>query len=234
METLSENNSNEMKTQVQTYLIEETEALIYDNEQLEKWGDLVKSLGLEGQQKIQQPGKSPIPFLCLNQIQVEILSTLCPITVEIKGYNKSPIPVEILDLVALSTKEGYFQKIEVWYDDKDPDPAVIGFCGYWQGDDANGKTHQDGNGNALRFLSKTLLEEYRAIHGGKGKWSYFHTAERYILGRWADVKEDFSQLAKRAKERFISFERNAQEKIIKEAQRRIEEINNRALDNFGV
>jgi len=39
-------NSNEMKTVVETYLIEETVELIYDNDKLDKWNDLVSKLDL--------------------------------------------------------------------------------------------------------------------------------------------------------------------------------------------
>ena len=39
-----QNNSSEMKTVVETFIIEETADLIYDNEQLDKWNELVDKL----------------------------------------------------------------------------------------------------------------------------------------------------------------------------------------------
>jgi hypothetical protein len=55
------NNHESMKTIVETFLIEETIDLIYDNEQLDKWNKHVQELGLIGQTKIVQTDKSPIP-----------------------------------------------------------------------------------------------------------------------------------------------------------------------------
>lgn len=224
MET--QHNAEEMKTQVQTYIIEETLELIYNNEKLEQWENLVKELGLKGQQEIQQPEKSPIPFLALNSTALEIISTLCPTEVEIEKYNLTPIPVEILDLVALSRKEGYFQKIEVWYDEKDKDPAVIGICGHWY----ESTWYSDYN---KELKDQQFATKQEGIESG-GIHINFHAEKKYLLGRWADVKEDFKQLAERAKEIFISHERNEQEKIIKEAQRKIEDIENDAFNKFGV
>lgn len=131
MEQLLINNSASMKTVVETYIIEETQELIYDNEKLDQWNNLVKELGLTGQTKIQAKDKSPIPFLHMKQTHIAVFETLCPRKVKVQEYDKTPIPVEILDLVALSVKEKYFNKIEIWYDDKTPDPACIGFAGEW-------------------------------------------------------------------------------------------------------
>ena len=52
-------------------------------------------------------------------------------SVEIQKFDVMPIPVEILELVALSVKENYFNKISIWYDDKTPDPVCIGQTGYY-------------------------------------------------------------------------------------------------------
>lgn len=126
MENLLINNSASMKTVVETYIIEETQELIYDNERLDQWNKLVGELGLTGQTKIVKPEKSPIPFLWMNQALVATFTELCPRKVLVAAYDKTPIPVEALSLVALSVKEGYFEKIEVWYNDKNPDPVVVG------------------------------------------------------------------------------------------------------------
>ena len=221
-----ENNSEEMKTQVQTYLIEETQELIYDNEKLEQWNDLVKELGLTGQTAIRQPDKSPIPFLCINRTQREILSTLCPRSVDIREYDQTPIPAELLDLVALSIKEGYFQQIEVWYDEKQKDPAVIGITGHW----SEYSWYDDSNKEIKGQKFKT---EQEGIDAG-GKHINFSEDLRYLLGRWADVKEDFTQLAKRAKERFIGAEKVRQEQIIRDANRELEDLDSKAFEKFGV
>lgn len=221
-----DNNANEMKTQVQTYLIEETQELIYDNEKLEHWGDLVKKLGLEGQTQIQQPKKSPIPFLCLNGVQESILDTLCPRNVEIKEYDLTPIPVDLLDLIALSVKEDYFQKIQVWYDEKQKDPAIVGLTGYW-----SEYTWYNDSNKELR--DQKFVTEQEGLDAG-GKHIHFSDDKRYLLGRWADIKEDFSQLAQRAKDRFIGEEKNRQEQTILTAKRELEDLDSKAFEKFGV
>lgn len=116
-----------MKTVVETYIIEETKELIYDNDKLESWNKHVEALGLVGQSKIVAGEKSPIPFLWMNTALINVISELCPTKKAIEVYDKIPIPVEILDIVALSVREGHFDKIEVWYNEANPDPAVVGF-----------------------------------------------------------------------------------------------------------
>lgn len=126
MDGLLKNNSNEMKTFVETFVIEETARLIYDNEQLEQWNKHVEELGLKGQTQIVQQDKSPIPFMHLKSNLVAVFETLCPTKVDVKEYSVTPIPVEILDLIALSVKEKYFEKLQIWYDNSSPDPVCVG------------------------------------------------------------------------------------------------------------
>lgn len=126
MDGLLKNNSDSMGTIVETFIIEETVGLIYDNEELEKWNKHVEELGLSGQTQIVKPDKSPIPFMHMKTNLVAVFETLCPTKTDIKAYNITPIPVEILDLIALSVKEQYFDKLQIWYDNKSPDPVCIG------------------------------------------------------------------------------------------------------------
>ena len=126
MNNLLNNNSQEMNTIVETFLIQETAELIYDNDKLDKWNELISELGLEGQQKIVTGEKSPIPFMPINSSLKSVFETLLPRKVQVSNYDVTPIPVEILSLVALSKNENYFDKMEIWYDDKSPDPACIG------------------------------------------------------------------------------------------------------------
>lgn len=127
MEQLLINNSASMKTVVETYIIEETQELIYDNEQLAKWNNLVNELGLTGQTNVVKEDKSPIPFLWMNKGLVKVFEELCPRKTKIAEYNKTPIPVEALEMVAMATRDKHFGKIEVWYNDQSPDPAIIGY-----------------------------------------------------------------------------------------------------------
>jgi len=135
MEQLLKHNSSSMKTVVETYIIEETQELIYDNEKLDQYNSLVAELGLTGQTAIIKKEKSPIPFLWMNQALVKVFEELCPSKTLVEKYDKTPIPVEALSLVSLAVKEKHFDKIEVWYNDKSPDPAIIGYR-YAKGNDA--------------------------------------------------------------------------------------------------
>lgn len=190
-----------MKTVIETFIIEETQELIYDNEKLDKWNQYVTELGLSGQKELVKEGKSPVPFLHMKDSLVSVFEVLCPRKVGIEKYNRTPIPVEILDLVALSNKEGYFEKIEVWYDEETPDPCVIGFM--------PGENHD------------------------KSEW-YAHYWERYLIGRWADVKQSLEELTTKARMLFIKREKSQKEKTIRDVQRQLEDLENSADRKFGV
>jgi len=218
-------NNESMKTVVETFIIEETQELVYDNEQLEKWNGLVSSLGLKGQTKICAPEKSPIPFLPMKNNVVRVFETLCPRKVLVQEYDKTPIPVEILSLVSLSVKEDYFTRIEIWYDDKDPDPACVGIVGNFYSYDSKWnrvgeyKTEQE---------AKADKEANPTIHG-----FHFQIAQQYLIGRWADVKMSLTELTRRANALFIGQEKNNLLTSIKEYQRRIEDLELRAEREFG-
>lgn len=111
---------------VQTFVIEETKELIYDGDQIDEWKAKCQELGLENQLTLAQEGKSPVPFTFMNTVTKRVYETLCPTKVELIQYNKTPIPLEVLGLIQLSKRENYFKKIEIWYDDKTPDPIAVG------------------------------------------------------------------------------------------------------------
>lgn len=190
-----------MKTQVETYIIEETKELIYDNEKLAQWNRHVEALGLQGQTTIQTKDKSPVPFLHMKKSLVVVFETLCPRKVKIETYDKTPIPVEILDLVALSKMEQYFEKVEIWYDDATPDPACIGF----------------------RKNSQFDLK-YPTWEGG---------FEKYLIGRWADVKASLEQLTAKARVLFTAQQKSRIEQDIKNNQRKLEDLEHDADIIFG-
>lgn len=111
---------------VQTFVIEETKTLIYESESIDQWKEKCDALGLDKQLALTQPGKSPVPFEFMNTVSKRVYETICPAKVEFKDYDKTPIPLEVLGLIKLCVDEKYFSKIEIWYDDKSPDPLAIG------------------------------------------------------------------------------------------------------------
>lgn len=171
-----------MKTQVELYIIEETQELIYDNEKLDQWNKMVSDLHLHGQTKVVKTDKSPIPFLWMNTTLKKVFEELCPRKTKIEEYDKTPIPVEALSMVALSKSEGYFDKIQVWYNDKNPDPAIIGYK-Y-----KNGNTEWEKDWHADRYL----LARWSDV-----KASLVELTERakklFVLRRSNELKDDIKR-----------------------------------------
>lgn len=177
------NNHREMKTVVETFVIEETAELIYDNEKLDQWNQLKEELGLTGQQNILKVGKSPVPFQPATKTQMEIIDVLCPKKDDIKSYNLSPIPLEVLELVSLSVKEGYFDKICIHYDAVTPDPFAIGYR--WKDEEDKAKGY---NWN---------MQPYLIAKWGDVKQSWDTLKER-AASRW--LSEESASLVEKLKE----------------------------------
>lgn len=224
-------NSKEMKTEVETFVIEETASLIYDNEKLDKWNDLVKDLNLKGQTKIIATEKSPIPFMFIKTGMLKVFETLCPKKVDVTDYDITPIPLEILDLVALSVRESYFTKIQIWHDDKDPDPLCIGIFGKFI-------IHQKGTHTQIgkdEFKTKKEAEAFlldNNIVGDVYDYSW-GGSKHYLLGKWADVKHSFEELREMATKRFVAEQSNYHRKQIIDAQRNLDDLEVRAFELFN-
>lgn len=213
-----------MKTVVETYIIEETQELIYDNEKLDKWNQHVAELGLTGQTKIQSPTKSPIPFLHMKAPLVRVFSTLCPRVVDVTEYDKTPIPVEVLDLIALSKKENYFNKISIWYDDETADPACVGHKGFFF-------CYDSSYNRSGEFQTESEAEEFKIKNGLHTV--RFNEEATYLIARWADVKMSLDQLTEKAKRVYVASQKDEQNKRIMEAKRKLEDLEIEANQHFG-
>jgi len=112
---------------VQKFIVEEATELIYDSDKIEEWKVKCEELGLTKQIALANGDKSPIPFEYMNTVSERVYETLCPTKQNYREYHKTAIPLEVLSLIALSEKEKYFDKIEIWYDDKTPDPLAVGY-----------------------------------------------------------------------------------------------------------
>lgn len=223
----TENNSKEMKTVVETFVIEETAELIYNNEKLDQWNARVTELGLKGQTKIVAPEKSPIPFMHMKQGLKNVFEVLCPRKVDVTEYDVTPIPVEILDLIALSKRENHFDKIQIWYDDKSPDPACIGIKGDYYCYDQRYHTIPE-------LKSVSLEEAQNQKKNNPGVYSYgANTENHYLLGKWADVKHSFAELTEMAKKRYMEFTGAELRKEIKTAQRALDDLEMTAIEKFN-
>lgn len=110
---------------IQSFLVEEAKELIYDTDKLDEWKEKCEQLGLENQLSLCSKG-SPVPFEYMNSTAQRVYETLCPKKENYKIYRKTAIPMEVLSLIALSVHENYFEYVEIWYDDKTPDPLAVG------------------------------------------------------------------------------------------------------------
>ena len=220
-----------MKTVVETFVMEETAELIYDNEKLTKWKQLVQELGLSGQESVHQPQKSPIPYMFMNQNLKNIAQTLCPRQEVYQEYNATPIPLEILEHISLSVREEYFEKIEIWYDDKTKDPFAIGVNEEWKISDIDDKwkNHKDQS----VFNTKEKAISYIAKNGLIAQVRNNYNTKYYLIGKWADVKRSFEELRDLAVKRFKTGIKEDVNRRIKEAKRELEDIDNKSFERFG-
>ena len=162
-----QNNNQSMATVVETFIIEETSELLHDNDALDQWNAKVTELGLSGQEKVRVVGKSPIPFMWMNSALIKTFEVLCPKKENIQAYSNTPIPVEILNLVSMSVKEGYFDKIEIWHNEKNPDPVCIGYKYTADGSEWNkdwyAKKYLIGRWADVKSSLDTLVKNAKAI-----------------------------------------------------------------------
>ena len=225
-----ENNSKEMKTVVETFLMEETVELTYDQEKLDKWNGLVEELGLLGQEKLVEPDKSPVPFKFMDQTLHNIAETLCPARTELKFYDEMPIPLEIMELVAMSIRENYFTKIEIWSDSKDKDPFAIGIAEFYYVRNSNWN-----NVDELSFKTK----EDAQVHCDKYQDSDFVVTQRYsdtkyyLIGKWGDVKESFEALKVKAYNKYLKIEKTSLDERLAEVKSELQNVTIKAKKRFN-
>lgn len=196
------NNNESMATVVETFFVEETTNLIHDGEALKTWKEKCIELGLQGQTEVVVAGKSPIPFLWMNEAIVATFEVLCPTKVDISKYNKTPIPVELLETVGLCVNEKYFDGIKVWYNEKEKDPVLVGYKM------REGKTYSD-------------------------NWEAGYYSDKYLIGRWADVKASLDSLIGRAKKLFFQTETNRIKQEIRDRNRQLEDLETNVEAKFG-
>ena len=219
-----------MKTVVETFLMEETVELTYDQEKLDKWNNLVEELGLTGQEKIVEPNKSPVPFKYMDETLFNVAETLCPSKVQLKFYDQMPIPLEIMELVAMSIRENYFTEIEVWSDSKDKDPFVIGILEeYYVRDGSWNKIDE------MTFKTRKSAEEHLETYKDSTyvvSQSYSET-KYYLIGKWGDVKESFSVLKKKAYDKYVKTQKADLELRYREAKIELEGVGIKAKQRFN-
>jgi len=122
-------NQNYKKMANEIYLQPELEELVVDADKKSEWENIIKELGLKGQLSLTKNSEknSASPYTFMNEQMKLVFETLCPTKVAVEQYNKSVIPIDVLSHIALCRQEGYFKKLEIWYDNKTPDPVLVGY-----------------------------------------------------------------------------------------------------------
>lgn len=99
-----------------------------NGEQAEQWYSLCVDLGLNEQAKLADKStelKAP-PYMYIDPKTERIIKVLCPEEVGYKKYNASTIPLDVLQEIAKCEKNGWYKEIKINYDNKSPDPFVVG------------------------------------------------------------------------------------------------------------
>ena len=158
----------------------------FEVEALDEWKKLANDLGLENQLALTKGDNSPIPYPYMNEVMVRVYDTLCPKHVNFKDYKNTTIPLDVMKQIAFSVKELHFNEIQIWADDKTPDPLVVGItCQYYSyGED--GKRTENFNSE----------KELRLVHpiSAKGYSIYTTDEKKYLVARWGDELRDFAEL----------------------------------------
>ncbi len=122
--------------EVKIYREPENVGLLLNEDELAEYQQLAEELGIPEVKS----GKTPSVYQTLNTVQVRALQALCPASTSLESYSRSTIPVEVLRAIKFIKENEMFDFIKVWYDDKNPDPIIVGEKYRTQSDRDNGYT----------------------------------------------------------------------------------------------
>lgn len=99
------------------------------NEVAQEWFDICSELGLDKQlaHADKSEDKKAPPYMYVDPKTSRVIKTLCPVQVKYADYKTSTIPLDVLKEIHKAEKNGWYSKICICYDDKSPDPFVVGF-----------------------------------------------------------------------------------------------------------
>jgi hypothetical protein len=95
----------------------------------QEWFEICSELGLDKQlahADKSEERKAP-PYMYVDPKTARIVKTLCPVEIKYSDYKASTIPLDVLKEIQKAEKNGWYSKIHICYDDKSPDPFVVGF-----------------------------------------------------------------------------------------------------------
>jgi hypothetical protein len=115
---------------VETYECSETAA--EPIEACEEAVQIMEDLGLEGQKSLvsakDDEPQARCPYRAMTAEEEFVFRVLCPATAKISRYDAGPLPLRVLQIAAHASGLDIYNRLEVWYVAKrpDPDPVLIG------------------------------------------------------------------------------------------------------------
>jgi hypothetical protein len=119
-------NNNNMATEI---FIEPELIELEQPEVAQEWFNICSELGLDKQlaHADKSEDKKAPPYMYVDPKTSRIIKTLCPVQVNYSDYKVSTIPLDVLKEIQKAEVNGWYKKIHICYDDKSPDPFVVGF-----------------------------------------------------------------------------------------------------------
>lgn len=157
------------------------------HENADEWSSICQELGLEKQlQKSGVKERVGNPYMKIDPRSQRVYEMLCPVKIEYGKYEASTLPLDILQEIKRCHENQWFPKMEVWYDDKSPDPFLIGY---------DNKDTWQGNKFLIARWGDELLpfEQLLAKAIARFKTAYNRALDRLIVDcqvRKADVEGD--------------------------------------------
>lgn len=182
--------------QFETYYQQEFTDAIF--EKTDEWLELAKELQLDNQSNFLEGSKSPCPYPFMNTAMTNVFDTLCPVRLELSKYNHTPIPLEGLKQIKFCKNENYFNRIEIWYDDKTPDPICVGYRIKYKL-----YYYENNESKSTDYIYSSEKEALQSLPEGCKTNFVANEEKKYLIFRWGDELRSFKELKQIAKERLI-------------------------------
>jgi hypothetical protein len=211
---------------IQSFRNTELDNVILEIGDQDEWKQLAAEMGLDKQMEFVQQAKSPLPYPYMNQSMQNIFATLCGTKVDFKEYSKTPMPLEVMRELAFCKTEKYFNKIEIWYDDKTPDPIAVGTSQryaatyYRTQEDKDRSSYYNRESTAYDFTSREQAKDYVETMGFIFNDTNTQT-NQYLITRWADELRPMEELKKLALDRLQDKYVSEWNKAIKDLQAKV-------------
>ena len=120
---------------VETYEVTETNPETGLSEFTPEALALIEQLGLEGQKELmteRRVGDETVTTICpyrqMSATEQRVYEFLLPTKMNLAAYNRGPVPLRVLQVAALATREEWFRDLVVWCpaSEQDKDPLLVG------------------------------------------------------------------------------------------------------------